>query len=223
MPKYIIFLIIAGRPGASESKTSKQDDEATYKDPEFQKTLAAFLDWIKEEFEARRITDGNVLLDASEDTNIRIDFFSPGPEAIQKKDDAAPETKEGETSLPPPKSSVKRGVQDDVSTSILTYYIAEFPTLNEAIAWGQSCPISFDGLALEIRQLQDLNAAVEEAPQQVREWSGDTIMNGRKRLLEEGKMRRDEDGTLWVKVEDPEGVSEIVAEAEEREAKKEEA
>jgi hypothetical protein len=114
-----------------------------------------------------------------------------------------------------------RGHQVDTSANILGYYTAEFPTVNEVVAWARSCPVSSDGFALEVRQLKDLKTSISEAPSEVTEWVGDHIVSTRKQLLEQGRMRREEDGTQWVKLEDEEGIREIVAEAEERGAQKE--
>jgi hypothetical protein len=71
---------------------------------------------------------------------------------------------------------------------------------------------------LEIRQLKDVIMSLNEAPVETKEWVGDHIVSVRERLLEEGKMRKEEDGTQWVKLEDEEGIKELVVEAEERKA-----
>jgi hypothetical protein len=212
MPNYVIFLIAANRPGASEAK----DDNEITKDPYFQKMLHEFLRWVVAEIEAERIKGGDFLLEASEETNIRIDFHDPdtAPEAEVEKKDGGPV-------LSLPSSMVTRGHQGDMSTNILGYYTAEFPTVNEVVAWARSCPISYDGFSLEIRQLQEFKKSLNDAQPEAREWAGDHIVSTRKKLLEQGKMRREEDGTQWVKVEDEEAVKEIVAEAEERKARKE--
>jgi hypothetical protein len=209
MPKYVIFLIIANRPPASETK----DIAELTKDPVFQKTLNEFLSWVKTEIEAERIKGGDFLLEASDETNIRIDFQNRDtpPEAeLEKKD--------GESVPPPPKSLTTRGHQVDMSANIIGYYTAEFPCLNDVITWGRSCPIYYDGFALEIRQLKDVIMSLNEAPVETKEWVGDHIVSVRERLLEEGKMRKEEDGTQWVKLEDEEGIKELVVEAEERKA-----
>ena len=101
---------------------------------------------------------------------------------------------------------------------MLGYYTVEFPTVNEVVAWARSCPVSYDGFALEIRQLKDVIMSLNEAPVETKEWVGDHIVSVRERLLEEGKMRKEEDGTQWVKLEDEEGIKELVVEAEERKA-----
>jgi len=227
MPKYVVFLITANRPEAGKTK----DNNEITKDPHFQKWLHEFLDWIKAEVKNEHIKDGDVLLESSEDTNIRIDFHEPGtpgspnkPQTIPDmlgQSTAEPDKTDSGPALPPPNSSVTRGHQPDMSTNILSYYTAEFPSVNEAIAWARSCPISYDGFALEIRQLKDLKESIDEAPPEVREWTGDYIVSVRKQLLEEGKMKKEEDGTQWVKLEDQEGIKEMVVEAEEREAQKE--
>lgn len=208
MPKYIIFLIIADRKEASESK----DDDDIKKDPVFKKMLEKFLSWIKTEIEAERIKGGEYLLEASEETNVRIDFHNPSKEDLEKEYDGS--------TLPPQNSSVTRGHQKDASTNILAYYNAEFPTLDEAITWARSCPIAYGGFSLELRQLQHIGDSMNEAPSEVREWIGDHIVSVREHLAEEGKLKKEEDGTQWVKLEDEGGIKEIVAEAEERKAQK---
>jgi len=212
MPRYVVFLITANRLEADKVK----DDNETTKDSYFQKMLHEFLSWIQAEIKAGRINGGDFLLDSSEETNIRVDFHNPdaAPEADLEKND-------GGSALPPPKSSVTRGHQVDMSANILSYYTAEFPSVNEVVAWARSCPISYDGFALEIRQLMDVKTSLSEAPPEATEWVGDHIVSTRKQLLEQGKMRREEDGTQWVKLEDDEGIRKVVAEAEEREAQKE--
>jgi len=215
MPRYIIFLITANRAEASETKDDNKNE--LFSDPFFQKILHEFLNWIEAEIKAERVKGGEYLLESSEETNIRVDFHDP---------DTAPNIKPDENDdkldLPPPKSSVTRGLQGDMSTNIMSYYTAEFSTVNDAIAWAQSCPLSYDGFALEIRQLKDVEAAISEAPSEVKERVGDQIVLARKHLLEQGKMKKEEDGTLWVKLEDEKWVTGVVAEAEKREAEKEE-
>jgi hypothetical protein len=212
MPKYVVFLIFANRP---EANTTKDDNEIN-KDPSFQKMLHEFLSWVQAEIKAERVKGGDFLLEASEETNIRINFRDPdkASEAESQKNDDGP-------ALPPPNSLITRGHQVDTTANILGYFTAEFPTVNEVVAWGRSCPISYDGFALEIRQLRDLKTSISEAPPEATEWVGDHIVATRKQLLEQGKMRREEDGTQWVKLEDEEEIREIVAEAAEREAQKE--
>ena len=211
MPNYVVFLIIANRP----ADKAKDNTEMT-KDPYFQKMLHEFLSWVQAEIKAERIKRGDFLLEASEETNIRIDFHTP-----DAAPEAEPEKNDGEPTLPPPKSSTTHGHQLDTTANILGYFTAEFPTVDEVVAWGRSCPISYDGFALEIRQLRDLQASIDEAAPEATEWVGDYIVSKRKELLEEGKMKKEEDGTQWVKLEDEGGIKEIVAEAEERAAQKE--
>jgi hypothetical protein len=180
-----------------------------------QKIMQEFLSWTQAEIKAERIKDGAFLLEASEETNIRVDFHNPDTTA-----ETAQEESDGKPSIPPPNSSMTRGHQNDMSTNILGYYTAEFPSVSEVIAWARSCPISYDGFALEIRQLRDTGKSIKEATSEVREWAGDQIVFMQKQLLEQGKMKKEEDGTLWVKLEDEKEVKEIVAEAEKREAQK---
>jgi hypothetical protein len=203
MPKYVVFFITANRPEASDAK----DNNEISNEPVFQEIMQGFLSWIQAEIKSERIKDGAFLLDASEETNIRVDFHSPEtvPEIIQ----------EGE----PANSTLTRGHQNDMSTNILGYYTAEFPTVKDVIAWARSCPISYDGFAVEIRQLRDTGEAISEATSEVREWAGDQIVFMRKRLFEQGKMKRDDDGTLWIKLEDEKEIKEIVEEAEKRDAR----
>jgi len=205
MPKYVVFFIAANRPQASEAK----DDDDIKNDPYFKKTMQEFLNWIKAEIESERIKDGNFLLDASEETNIRVDFHTP---------EAAQDETEDQPTIPPPSSSLTRGYQNDMSSNMLGYYTAEFPALEDVIAWAQSCPISYDGFSLEIRQLQNNEKVVAEAEPEVKEWVGDQILSTRKKMLDQGKMKKEDDGTLWGKVEDDKEIKEIVADAEKRDA-----
>jgi len=211
MPKYVVFLIVANRLGADKTR----DDNDITKDPYFQKMLHEFLSWVQAEVKAERVNGGDFLLEASEETNIRIDFHVPdaAPEAEAEKSDATP-------TLPPLDSTMTRGHQVDTTANILGYFTAEFPTVNDVVAWGRSCPISYDGFALEIRQLRDLQTSISEAPPEATEWVGDHIVSTRKQMLEDGKMKKEEDGTQWVKLEDEEVIKEIVADAEERAAQK---
>jgi hypothetical protein len=211
MPKYVIFLILANRP---EAKKDEEDNDKA-REPPVDQMIEAFLNWIKGEIKSERIKGGEYLLGSSEETNIRIDFHDAGNALAKKLVEG-----DGESPLPPPSSSVTRGHQPDMSTNVLAYYTAEFASVNDVIAWGQSCPISYDGFALEIRELQNTMTAIAEAPAEAREWTGDHIVSIRKKLAEEGKLKEEEDGTKWVKLEDEPVVKEIVAEAEEREAKK---
>ncbi|KAE9370068.1 hypothetical protein N431DRAFT_509004 [Stipitochalara longipes BDJ] len=211
MPNYVVFFLVAHRPEANPTK----DDKEITEDPHFQKMLHEFLSWIQAEIKAERIKGSEFLLEASDETNIRIDFQNtyPEPEAESEKNDSEP-------TLPPPKSAMTRGHQGDTTANILGYFTAEFPTVDDVVAWGRSCPISYNGFALEIRQLKDLKNSISEAPPEATEWVGDHIVAKRKELVEEGKLKKEEDGTQWVKLEDGEEIKKIIAEAEEREAQK---
>lgn len=90
------------------------------------------------------------------------------------------------------------------------------------VAWAQSCPLSYEGVFLEIRELHDRKEVLNEATEEVEQFAGDQILFMRKQLSEEGKLKTDEDGTMWIKVEEEQGVKEIVADAEKRETKNEE-
>lgn len=212
MPKYIIFLIIADRPAAEKEK----DHDDLHDHPSFQKMMKEFLNWVKAEIEAERIKGANYLLDSSEDTHIRIGYHTPWtPEEDKVKT-------EGESISPPSKSSITRGQQAGMSKNMLAYYTAEFPKLDDVITWGRSCPIAYDGFSLEIRELDDNAAAVGKMPPKEKEWVGDKILAVRRQMLEEGKMKKEGDGTQWVKLEDSKEIKEIVVAAEERDAQKEE-
>jgi hypothetical protein len=150
----------------------------------------------------------------------KVDGAETKDEGTEKKDEG-PEKKDVELVLPPPNSSVTRGEQTAVTANILGYYTTEFDTVDNVITWAQSCPISYGGFALEIRELQDTTSSITEAPAEVKGWVGDQIVFMRKQLLEQGKMKRDQDGTLWSKVEDDEEVKELVGEAEKREEQNE--
>jgi len=214
MPKYVVFLLVANRPEAS--KTNDDNDNELSSDPEIKKVQQEFLSWIEAENKAERVKGSEFLLDSSEETNIRVDFHDPDtkPEAKVEENDSGP-------AIPSLKSSVTRGHQPDMSTNILCYFTVEFSEVKEVIAWAQSCPLAYSGFALEIRELKGTEASISEAPAEVKEWAGDQIVFTRKRLFEQGKMKKDEDGTLWFKVEDEEGVKEIVVEAEKREEQNE--
>jgi hypothetical protein len=211
MPKYVVFFIATNRPEANEAK----DDNEITSDPYYKKMMQEFLGWIKAEIKSERLKDGAFLLEASEETNIRVDFHNPDTlsETTQDENGVVPD-------VPPPKSSLTRGHQDDMSSNILGYYTAEFPKVDDVIAWARSCPISYDGFAVEVRQLRDTGEAISEATPEVREWAGDQILSVQKQLLEQGKMKREDDGTLWGKVEDQKEIKEIVQEAEKRDAQK---
>lgn len=182
----------------------------------FQKMMQEFLSWMEAELKAERIKGGDFLLEYSKEFNVRVDFHDPdkAPEAKLEKNDDLPAN-------PPPKSSMTRGYQDYMSANILGYYTAEFPSLKDVTVWAQSCPISYDGFALEVRQLHEGMKAISEATPEVKEWAGDNILFMRKQLIEQGKMKREEDGTLWAKVVEEDEIKEIVAEAEKREAQNE--
>ncbi|KUJ10924.1 uncharacterized protein LY89DRAFT_689476 [Mollisia scopiformis] len=214
MPKYTVFLIVADRSAnRSEEEKKKQSDDVK-KDPSFNKFMKEFLDWIGEETNAKRLKSADVLEESTEQTSIRVNFHSDEtPAAEAEKDD---DTK----FMPPTKSLTTRGHLECVSANILGYYTAEFPTINDAATWAQSCPIAFDGFALEIRQLTDTDKTISEATPEVKEWAGDQIVSARKQLVEEGKLKKEEDETLWVKVEDSEEIKEVVTEAEKRLAEK---
>jgi len=214
MPKYVVFLIAANR---SQSDTTKDDNEIQ-KDPVFKKIMQEFLNWMGTEMEADHVKGGDFLADSSDETNIRVEFHGPGTAP-----ESEPEKNEDGTVIPAPKSSMSHKHQTSVTTNIMGYYTVEFPTMDEVIAWARSCPISYDGFALEIRQLliQDMDRAVSEMPSESKEWAGDQILFARKKLFEEGKLKKEDDGNLWVKIEEDQGIKEIVAEAEKRETEKE--
>jgi hypothetical protein len=209
MPKYAIFLVTA-----EPSEPSKTKDEIN-EDPHLQKMVQEFLSWTEAEIKAERVKNGDFLLNSSEETNIRVDFHD-----LDKTSEAEPENNGAGPAVPLPNSSVSRGQQTCVSMRILGYLTAEFPTVDAVVLWARSCPLSYEGFSLEIRQLQDAEMSINGAVSQARDWAGEQIVFLRKQLLEQGRMRRDEDGTLWAKVEDTPEVAEIVAEAEKREAEK---
>lgn len=206
MPKYVVFMIVANRPEVDE--TRDKDDKDVSDDPLFKEMLRRFLSWIEAEIKSERLKDGAFVLKSSEETNIRVEFH----EGKMKES----ETGDSKSEIPPPDPSVTHGLQSNMSTNIMGYYTAEFPTVEDVVAWARSCPVSFEGFALEVRQLQDSGAAISEAPSDVKEWAGDQILSTRKQLLQQGKMKKDEEGTLWVKVEEDPKIKKVVAEAEER-------
>lgn len=233
MPKYVIFLIV---PNRSEAKHDKEVVQKVAEDPDSRKMLHDIISWINAEVEAKRIVGGESILPASEDTNIRIDFHTRSTNTNDTKTGLRsalkhfihPSTvarseagqKGDDPKLPSSAFTVTRPPQDGMSTNLVSYLTAEFTTVNEVIAWAQTCPIPDGGFSMEIRELKGTAAVFEEAPPEERDTAGDMILSMRKELLEEGKMKKEADGTQWVKLEDEDGIKQVVAEAEEREAKK---
>ncbi|KAH8895232.1 hypothetical protein GQ53DRAFT_820070 [Thozetella sp. PMI_491] len=207
MPKYVVFIIFPNRPTDKESGDDMKDN------PLFQKLIHEMVTWITSEVEAERLKGGENLVDVSEESSIRVDLQTP--DIVPS---AEPKEPGGDIALPPPKSSVTRGHQNHASREIRAFYTAEFPTVDDVIAWAQSCPVSYDGFSLEIRALEELDITSSKMPSELKEWAGHRIISRRKELLEEGQLRRDEDGTLWARVVDDKPTKDLVAEAEKREA-----
>jgi len=207
-------MIIVNR---GQVNVTSDDSKAKRRDPAVEEMMHKVLEWIDDEVRAKRIESSEVLLDSSEETDIRVEFHDPDTvsQEEQEKNDKEPE-------IPHTDPSVKRGGQIATSTDILGFYTVEFPTKDEVVAWARSCPLSYEGVFLEIRELHDRKGVLNEATEEVKQYAGDQILFMRKQLSEEGKLKTDEDGTMWIKVEEEQGVKEIVADAEKREAKNEE-
>ncbi|KAH8680683.1 hypothetical protein BX600DRAFT_504443 [Xylariales sp. PMI_506] len=213
MPNYAIFIVDSNRPYIDKTK----EDEDIEKSPLAQKMLREFIAWTDTEVKAGRIQGGDFLLKSSAETNVRVEFSNPdeAPAAEQGRN-GDDDNNDGTTLLRKDPQAIPEGNDHSTTTTIIGYYNAEFPTIKEAVSWAQSCPISYEGFAIEIRQLQDSETALNNAPSELKEWAGDQIVSVRKQKLEEGKMRKDEDGTLWAKVEDDGVVKEIINDAEKR-------
>lgn len=207
MPEFLILFLF---PKSSQaSKDVGETVEEAKENPLLRKAITEMTAWIEDELKAQRLTSGGVLLDSTADTDVRVNYHNP--------DEQAHDNAEGGISLPPSKSSVVRGPQANVSASISQYYVAKFPTIDNVVAWAQSCPISYDGFALEIRKLQSAAEILDEVDGETADRIGDLVVSQRTKLIEEGKMKKEEDGTLWAKVEDDEEqVREMVKKAEER-------
>jgi hypothetical protein len=207
MPKYVVFFICAEQP--SNEKKSDEIKES----PLYQKVMHEMVTWITSEIEGERLKGGENLVDFSEESSIRVDLHTPDetPPADYKEND-------GDITLPPPKSSVTRGQQNHTSREIRALYTTEFPTLDDVIAWAQSCPVSYDGFSIEIRAAEEVDITSSQLPSEFKEWAGHRIVSRRKELLEEGKLRKDDDGTLWARVVDDQPTKDFVAEAEKKES-----
>ena len=68
--------------------------------------------------------------------------------------------------------------------------------MDTVIEWLEGYPLYGDGLSFEIRQLVE---QVED--KQAKGFIVDQIVLGREKLKQEGKLRKDEDGSTWMKVE----------------------
>ncbi|KAF3025141.1 hypothetical protein E8E14_014705 [Neopestalotiopsis sp. 37M] len=198
----------------------RHEDESLKGDPLVQKVMHDVVTWIQEQVKAGRLKGADFLVESSEETSIKIDFDTPDDVKDGKLDDMLEEN-DGESPLVTPKSSVTRGSQHALTRDILNYFTVEFPSLDDAISWAQSCPLSFEGSSIEIRKLQDTKTAVENTPADIRERTGDQMLATFDKELQEGNMKKSNDGTLWHKVELEEPLQDVLAEAEERRAQKE--
>lgn len=204
------FLVLFLFPkSANPSKDAEETIEEAKEDPILRKAIAEMTTWIENELKAQRLTSGGILTDSTADTDVRVNFHNP--------DEPAHDTAEEGISLPPSKSSVVRGPQANISARISYYYVVKFPTIEDVVAWAQSCPISCDGFALEIRKLQSAVEILDEVDGETSDRIGDLVISQRKQMIEEGKMKKEEDGTLWAKVEDKdEKLRKVVQKAEDR-------
>lgn len=231
MPKYAVFVVFEDLLALEEATESRDLRD----DPVYQKSVRDFLAWGEAEVKADRLKGGDFLHASSEETSIRVEFednpevYEDAEEKKSSEDDeesgekASPEDDGGISSSPPPKSSVTRGGRHSVSKDVLGYYTTEFATADEVVAWAQSCPLHSKGFSLEIRQLKEFEKDIADAQADVRRWTGDQMLAVRDKKLEQGQLKRDEDGTLWAKTEVEEGpLKDIIAEAEERKAQREE-
>ncbi|ETS73849.1 hypothetical protein PFICI_14795 [Pestalotiopsis fici W106-1] len=223
MPKYSVFVIFANRPALDES----DDGEKPHGDPLYERILRDFFNWMQGEIKAERLQGADFLDESSEETSIKVDFQTPDEVKEGKLDDKLKESSiddaadDGAPPLVASKSSVRRGSQHALSRDILGYFTIEFPTVDDVIAWAQSCPLSFEGCSLEIRRLHDTKKAIEDIPPDIRERTGDQMLATRERNLQEGKLKKNDDGTLWAKVELEGPAKDMLDEAEERKAQKE--
>ncbi|KAK6224119.1 hypothetical protein LQW54_000266 [Pestalotiopsis sp. IQ-011] len=230
MPKYAVFVVYEDLLALEEVTESRDLRD----DPVYQKSVRDFLAWGEAEVKADRLKGGDFLHASSEETSIRVEF-EDNPEAYEdageektsggdeNSEDKATQETDGANSPPPPKCTVTRGGRHSVSKDVLGYYKTEFATADKVVAWAQSCPLHTKGFSLEIRQLKEFDKDIADAPADVRRWTGDQMLAVRDKKLEQGQLKRDEDGTLWAKTEVEEGpLKDIIAEAEERKAQREE-
>lgn len=208
MSEFLVLFLFPKPP--TQSKDDGEALEEAKEDPLVRAAIAEMTTWIEAELKAQRLTSGGVLTESTAETDVRVNFHNP--------DEPAKETaEEGTISLPPSKSSVVRGPQANVSAAISYYYVVKFPTIEDVVAWAQSCPISCDGFALEIRKLQSSAEILGEVDGETSDHIGDLVVSQRKKAMEEGKMKKEEDGTLWAKVEaSDEKIEEVIKKAEER-------
>lgn len=233
MRKYAVFVVYEDLLALEKATEGRN----LYDDPVYQKSVRDFLAWGEAEVKADRLKGGDFMYPSSEATSIRVEF-EDDPEAYgdaEEKTSGDDKEPGGKAALaddggnsssalppPPPKSTVTRGGRHSVSKDVLGYYTTEFPTADEAVAWAQSCPLHGKGFSLEIRQLKEFEKDIVGAPADVRQWAGDQMLAAREKKLEQGQLRRDEDGTLWAKAEVEGPLKDVIAEAEERKAQREE-
>ena len=114
---------------------------------------------------------------------------------------------------PPAPTTVVRGPSGGITSRFVGYYVLRRETIDEVIAWTQSVPVFTGSVGFEIRLLDYPWGDKNEETKKV-------IVNHtvacNEKLVHAGKLKRDDDGTWWRKVENDNDEEEarLVAEAE---------
>lgn len=111
---------------------------------------------------------------------------------------------------PPPLTSIIRWAVESDTSQLVSYYILKRDNMDEIVEWANSAPIFTNRLSFEIRQLtEDLIFDNAEA------FVVEEVVSAKEKLMQEGKLRKDADGTYWIKIEiEDEALAEKVADAE---------
>ncbi|KAI0470989.1 hypothetical protein GGR56DRAFT_658524 [Xylariaceae sp. FL0804] len=239
MPQFIVFMInnirgaaeAAGKipkkndpkpqeNTADEKKEGEEKEKEGKQDPFVEHMMRDMVEWTTSE--AKKLKGEGVLLDASAATSVRVDFHDP-PDDVKARVGKGEDVDFDDSGLPAssltyPHDDDGDGHNDFFSARVQGYYVAEFPSLDACVAWARRCPMPFDGFHLEIRQLRDAEALVREMPAWAGEAAGDRVLEHRREAREQGRLRVDGDGTMWVRVEKEKWLEEKVGEAEKRKA-----
>lgn len=197
MPNFLI--LFTSKHDTSRSGESAEDEENV----DLKKIIAASMQlyqkWMTDELQAQRIIHSGGALDASKQTQARIRFQDAGidDKFLDKLMSLTDGTIDASDGLKPV-SQIDVGPIDD-PVAITSYFIVKQESLEAVLDWAKTAPIFAPGISFEIRQLIE---EIEDEPS--RDFVVEQVIGIREKMVGEGKMKIDEDGTHWVKLDDEE-------------------
>lgn len=200
MPNFFILLTSKHDTRKSEDTNDDTNDEVQkITDKVTAASIQLFQKWMTDELQAQRIIQSGGTLPASEQTQARINFQDAGigEAGVDKLVGIADGTVNAED-CPKPLVNIESGPIDD-PVAISAYFIVKQDSMQAALDWAKTAPIFGPNMSFDIRQLLE---DVEDEPS--RDFVVEQVVSIREKLVQEGKMKINQDGTHWVKVDDKE-------------------